>query len=349
MKVLLIKMSSFGDVLHTLPAIQDAFRAKQITFDWAIEPSFSDMASLNMAVKEVIPVPLRYWRKNMWSSLKSGDVKRTLSRLRSKRYDLVIDAQGLLKSALVGAVTKGQRVGYNKHSIREPLASSFYHRKVEVSRHLHAVERTRALFADIFGYQYQTLPLDYGIDPSLLPKKAAPSESLLFLHGTTWDTKHWPQTYWQQLTEKAAKQGYTVLLPWGSEAERKRALAIKESCTLIPQPQVLPKMSLLELAGLMLSVDGVVAVDTGLGHLASALGVTCLSLYGSTDPKRTGTHGLNQAHLQAIKSCAPCLKRTCQLEGSFEVNPPCFLDIHPQRVWSFLQPMLEQKSTRKMA
>lgn len=346
MKVLLVKMSSFGDVLHTLPAIEDAHRAKGLTFDWAIEPPFAAMAKLHPAVDHIVEVPLRGMRKALWVNLQSGEIKKTIHNLRQTAYDLVLDAQGLVKSAIVSRLARGKRVGFDKQSIREPFASRFYHQKIQVDKTLHAVERTRALFAKAFDYDYKSLPLDYGIDLKLLPNVDVPDNAVLFLHGTTWETKHYPVEYWQQLGMMAVNEGYTVLLPWGSDSEKQRAIEIQKSASNI---DVLPKMSLLELAGLMTKVLGAIAVDTGLGHLASALAVPCVSLYGPTDPMRTGTHGLNQVHQYSTKSCAPCLKRTCQQKGDFRINPPCFESVNPNVVWPEFKTLLASVAGRRRA
>lgn len=338
MKVLLVKMSSFGDVLHTLPALEDLYRAKGIQVDWAVEPSFSQIANLSKAVRCTIDVPLRAMRKQAFTAIKTGQLSRTLKALRAQQYDMVLDAQGLIKSACISLVAHGKRYGFNKNSIREPLASRFYHTSFEVSRTLHAVARTRELFAQTFGYDYHGMPLDYGIDVTQLPKVEVPQNALLFLHGTTWETKHWPEHFWHQLTHKAATAGYKVLLPWGNASEHQRALRIAEQSD---NSVVLPKMSLMELAGLMLNVKAAVAVDTGLGHLCAALDVPCFSIYGPTDPMRTGTYGNYQTHLASTKSCAPCLKRSCQLKGTFVTKPPCFESVDAQRVWLSLQGVLQ--------
>ncbi len=186
---------------------------------------------------------------------------------------------------------------------------------------------------------------DSGIDTQklVLPEEQAPY--LMFFHGTTWPTKHWPVFYWQQLVDLSVKAGYHVKLPWGNEAEKERAELIASASDKV---QVLPRSSLSELAGWIVQSRGVVAVDTGLAHLAAALNVPSVSLYGPTDPGLSGAYGKNQVHLYANYDCAPCLRRNCTYEGpkvknqliygqGEYVNPPCFSSLMPGYVFDVLK------------
>mgnify|MGYP003604329080 FL=1 len=165
MRVLLIKTSSLGDVIHTLPALTDAARAiPGIQFDWVVEEGFAEIPTWHPAVAQVIPVALRRWRKNLLQTWKSGEWAAFKQRLREGRYDLVIDAQGLLHSALLTRYVDAPVAGLDRASAREPLASRCYDRPCAVAWGQHAVERVRQLFAQALGYSLPQSVGDYGLD-----------------------------------------------------------------------------------------------------------------------------------------------------------------------------------------
>ncbi|MCF5575439.1 lipopolysaccharide heptosyltransferase I, partial [Pseudomonas syringae] len=229
MRVLLIKTSSLGDVIHALPALTDAARALPgIRFDWVVEEGFAEIPAWHPAVDRVIPVAIRRWRKNLWQTFRSGEWRRFKDRLREQRYDLVIDAQGLFKSAWLTRYIDAPVAGLDRDSAREPVASRFYDRALPVARGQHAVERLRQLFAQALGYPLPVGMGDYGLKPLAALDGAPQAPFVLFLHGTTWDTKHWPEVYWRQLAELMAARGFQVQLPWGNPTEKARAERIAE-------------------------------------------------------------------------------------------------------------------------
>ena len=349
MRVLLIKTSSLGDVIHTLPALTDAQAAiPGIRFDWVVEEGFAEIPVWHPAVAEVIPVAIRRWRKSPLQTLRSGAWKRFRQRIHAHRYDLIIDAQGLLKSAVLTLGLKAPVVGLDKASIREPLASRFYDRRVSVPRDQHAVERVRQLFARALGYELPERIGDYGLNRAWLAGDQAGGDYLIFLHGTTWVTKHWPELYWRRLAELAAEQGMEVRLPWGNDSEKARAQRIADG---LPGIHVLPKLSLAGMAAILAGARGCVAVDTGLGHLGAALDVPTISLYGPTNPGWSGAYGRGQLHLASDFPCAPCMSRKCKYEPTredarqFDLRqelPLCFTRLQPERVMDDLQQLLQQ-------
>lgn len=340
MQVLIVKTSSMGDVLHTLPALTDAVKAfPTIVFDWVVEPGFAEIPRWHKAVRTIFEAPIRRWRRHIWKSIKNGEITSLISCIKKVEYDIVIDAQGLIKSALLTRFAKGKRVGLSFSSAREGMASLAYQHTIDVLKDQHAVERVRQLFAKALGYDDPQSSPDYGIDKQRLIPISIGEDYLIFLHGTTWATKHWPEVYWQQLALFAAKAGYKVLLPWGNEAEHGRAHRIKsavEKSGETPVPHVLPKLSLSEITSVIANAKGIVAVDTGLGHVAAAMAVPTVSLYGPTDPKRTGAYGPSQQHLFVDFECSPCLSRECKKMGMFSVMPPCFESLPPHKVWHTL-------------
>lgn len=304
MRVLVVKLSSLGDVIHTLPALSDAAAALPgIRFDWVVEEAFAEVPQWHSAVDTVIPVALRRWRKRPVRDLRGPEARRAHQALRAAHYDAVIDAQGLLKSAFIARLVHAPRYGLDWRSAREPMAASVYQHKIHVPRDLHAVQRTRLLFARALGYSLPDERADYGVRERHVPNVSGDREELAFLHGTARAEKQWPHQNWQALAALAVEQGYSVCLPWGNAVEEQRARHIASHVRdhLGPGPavRVLPRLTLSQLASLLLAARAAVAVDTGLGHLCAALDVPTVSLYGPTQVSLVGTSGRNQAHLQA--------------------------------------------------
>lgn len=327
MRVLVVKTSSLGDVVHTLPALTDAAAAlPEARFDWVVEEAFAEIPGWHPAVRRVIPVALRRWRRNPFRSARSGEWKQCKSALRKHHYDCIIDAQGLLKSAWVARRAVGPRVGYDRLSVREPLAALSYHRRIPVLREQHAVERTRQLFARALGYRVPDGLGDYGLDPASFRCSAARVPRLVLLHGTTRPAKHWPETYWVELARHAVAVGMVVQLPWGNDLERERA----ERIAAVSGAEVLPRLNLHGVASVLVQADAVVAVDTGLGHLTAALGVPAISLYGVTRPALVGTYGSRQLHLS-----------TAGLAPVAGIMPREMAALTPKVVWQALRPLLE--------
>ncbi|PAU56315.1 lipopolysaccharide heptosyltransferase I [Pseudomonas indica] len=327
MRVLLIKTSSLGDVIHTLPALTDAARViPGIQFDWVVEEGFAEIPAWHPAVARVIPVAIRRWRKNLWQTLRNGEWRRFKQRLREAKYDLVIDAQGLLKSAWLTRYVKAPVAGLDRESAREPLASRFYDRAYPVPREQHALERVRQLFAQALDYPLPDGIGDYGLDRTQLADPSA-QPYLLFLHGTTWPSKHWPEANWRQLAERMSELGWAIRLPWGNDTEKARAERIVAG---LDNAAVLPRLNLAGVAKVIAGARACVAVDTGLGHLAAALDVPTLSLYGPTRPERVGAYGRSQVHLCASGPNA----------GSGDRYKPCFDDLPAERVATELEALL---------
>lgn len=344
MRILIVKTSSMGDVIHTLPALTDAGRAiPGIKFDWLVEENFAEIPHWHPLVDKVIPVALRRWRKNLFAKKTHNEWLACRQQLRTTHYDLIIDAQGLLKSAWLLFVAKGKRCGLDWQSAREPLASLFYQRKVTAGKlkEVHAVTRMRRLFSQALGYELLDPVPDYGIDRRTLlssEETSSPENFMVFLHGTTWATKHWPEKYWIELANRVNQKGYGVKLLWGNEIEKARAERIASGCQ---RADVLPRMKLVQIAEVLAAAKAIVAVDTGLGHLAAALDVPTVSLYGPTNPLLTGAVGRSQAHLSADFACSPCLNSQCAYRSvEVSVTPACFTTVAPERVWQELERLI---------
>ena len=298
MQVLIVKTSSMGDVIHTLPALTDAMQAiPGIRFDWAVEQNFSQIPGWHPAVDQVLPVAIRRWRKHWFGMQQREERFRFRQRLRQREYDAIIDAQGLIKSAaLVTRLARGTKHGADKGSVREPFACWWYDKRHSVPLQQHAVERTRELFAKSLGYEKPATRGDYAIASHFihdLPEDAG--EYMVFLHSTTRDNKHWPEEHWQALIRRVTRQGYAVKLPWGTDAEYQRATRLAAGSD---QVTVLPKLSLADVARELAGAKVIISVDTGLSHLAAALDRPNITLYGPTDPGLIGGYGKNQIALR---------------------------------------------------
>ncbi|QCP61350.1 lipopolysaccharide heptosyltransferase RfaC [Pantoea sp. SO10] len=299
MHVLIVKTSSMGDVLHTLPALTDAMQAiPGIKFDWVVEENFAQIPAWHPAVDKVMPVAIRRWRKHWFGSQQREERVQFKRELQSRQYDVVLDAQGLIKSAaLVTRLAKGEKHGQDSRSAREPFASWWYDKRHEINKQQHAVERTRELFAKSLGYEKPATQGDYAIAGhfrSTLPNDTQPY--LVFLHATTRDNKHWPESHWRALIELVQPTGLRVKLPWGAEHEHQRAQRLAGGFDHV---EVLPKLTLEQVAQELAGARAVVSVDTGLSHLTAALDRPNITLFGPTDPGLIGGYGKNQHELKA--------------------------------------------------
>ncbi|MBL4621375.1 MAG: lipopolysaccharide heptosyltransferase I [Immundisolibacteraceae bacterium] len=335
MRVLLIKTSSLGDVVHALPAVTEACeKIPGLQFDWMVEESFVEIPEWHPGVGRVLPVALRRWRKQPFQALRSSEWRALREHIKAGEYDLVIDAQGLLKSAFLVWLVGSNSVGYDRESIREPLATLFYQQKIKVSKELHAVERIRQLFAGALNYSLTSSTPTYGVKPPV-DEVFEPEniQYLVWLHGSTWDSKLWPEAYWIELSQLAVDAGYEVLIPWGDGEERKRAIRVE---TFVDGVTVLPQMTLGELALVLSRAVGVVGVDGGPAHLAAAVSVPMICLYGATRPLLTGSWGENCHNLQGEAACVPCLKRKCTNLSADGMSQACFTTLQPKQVFQQL-------------
>ena len=287
-KILLVKTSSLGDVIHALPAISDIRAvAAGARIDWVVEEPLAAVPRLHAGVTAVIPVAIRRWRRALWQETVRDEITACVHRLREHSYDAIIDAQGLFKSALIALAARGTRYGLDFHSSREPLAL-FYHRMFRIPWELHAVERNRLLLARALDYAVP-LRCDYGIRAA--PQRfdwLAASPYAVLLHATSGAYKLWDEQNWITLGHALNSAGVNCVLPWGDERERVRSAHIADK---LREAVVPPALRLEDLAGLLAGAQSVAGVDTGLTHLAAALGVPTVGIYLATDPAATGIYG----------------------------------------------------------
>jgi heptosyltransferase-1 len=331
-RVLLIKLTSLGDLIHALPALSDAKCARpELEFDWVIDENFREIAGWHPAVKGIVTSNHRQWREALAHPSTLASISRLISRLGAVEYDLVIDAQGNFKTALLTMLAKGPRAGFDRHSVREWIAHFAYQKRFAVSKSAHAIERLRRLFAGALEYPVPSSPPDFQIQRErfVKPKVDLPKEYLVFVHSASWKTKLWPEAHWEELLKKSVQAGFKVLLPWGNSQEEARAKRLAVQSEI----QVLPKLTLSEMGYVLDRATACVCMDTGLSHLVAALNVPSITLYGSTDSGLIGASGSSQVHLKSDRFCSPCQKKTCRYS---KTENPCLQQISPDRVYKEL-------------
>lgn len=336
MKILLIKMSSMGDIFHTFPAVTDLLQFQPDTeLHWVVEEGFAEIVSWHPGVARIIPISLRRWMK-MRNLQAWQEFKQWKAELNKTQYDLVIDAQGLFKSLMIAKSSKCKNIqGYDKKSARESWVSFFYHQGYFVDKYLHAVQRTRQLLSKICQY-----PIDenftFGIQQYFAPIQKKPGQ-LIFIVGTSWSTKLWAPEEWKTLTNIALAAGYQVDIIWGSEEEKALADSIVHDCPGATRPD--KRMSITSVAEKLVSATAVVGLDTGFSHLAGALEIPTIALYGATSPVKVGLIGAHTRNLKLENEldCMPCHKRYCKLLPEKSTDcPPCLSGIKAQLVWQVL-------------
>ena len=290
--ILLIRLTSMGDIIHNFPAVTDlSAHFPHARIDWLVGADFSDLPRLHPAIHTVIPCAERQWRKNIFKKQSWEEFKRCRTQLQHTPYDLVIDSQGLLKSAWFGHLTHCPMAGYDMRSAKESFASCFYTHTYTVSRHLNAIQRNRLLTGLACGYTPNT-PIDYSIPP--LGKTLAwltHERYIVFVTATSRADKQWPIAHWATLGKALSRQGYELILPWGSLAEYTycEQLALHFPATLTPALTLKEAAIMLQMARL------VVGVDTGLTHLAAAVNTPVITLFCASDAQLTGAQSTRYA------------------------------------------------------
>lgn len=290
-RILLVKTSSMGDVIHNLPVVGDILRARpDAHIDWVCEPPYTALVRLHPGVRRAFGMPLRALKKRWYSPSAWRDFRSAKAALAGERYDLILDTQGLAKSAWIASFAAGPRAGYDAASAREPIAARQYDHTHAVSRALHAVVRNRQLAAAALGYALDGEP-DYGLAAHPFPAPANIRKPfVIFLHATSRADKTWPVAQWILLGQTLQSRGLQIVLPWGTPAERTTSEAIAAGLAsgsfFIP-----PALALPDMAALLAHAEAVVGVDTGLAHLAVALARPTVGIYCATEPGLTGLHG----------------------------------------------------------
>ncbi|MGB9150224.1 MAG: lipopolysaccharide heptosyltransferase I [Burkholderiales bacterium] len=308
--VLLIKTSSMGDVVHNLPVASDlAAHFPGIKIDWVVEENFADIPALHPAVRRIIPVAIRRWRKNLAQKNTWREIAEFKKTLRQERYDAVLDNQGLMKSALIAHWAPGIKYGYDFTSVREPIASLFYDHKYSVSKELHAVERNRRLSSQAFDYN-EIFSINYGIvTEPITTRWLSGGKYAVLLHATSRSDKEWPESNWVELGKRLQARGIFCVIPWGNPPEKTRA---ERLIAAIPQGIAPPSLTIKEAAGLIAGAEMIIGVDTGLTHLAAALNKPVVAIFCATSPGLTGVFGNPRAVNLGEAGRAPSVEQVWQ-------------------------------------
>jgi heptosyltransferase-1 len=284
-RVLIIRSSSLGDIVHALPVVHDMRRhCPDLLVDWVAEEPFAALVRLNHGVRRVVPVALRRWRHRILSRATWREAKAFRGELAHERYDAVIDLQEQVKGALIAWLAHGPVHGPDHASAHEAMAALFYRHRHRIDARQPLLLRCRRLAGQVLGYEPEGAPR---FDLSPPTRNGAPvAPYVVCLHGTSQDEKLWPETHWRTLLEHFAHTGTSVVLPWGNraEADRSERLAAGLPGVTVPSWRALP-----ELAAMLAGAQRVIGVDTGPTHLAAALGRPTLALFTATDPHYNGT------------------------------------------------------------
>ncbi len=295
MNILIVKTSSMGDVVHALPVLDDIqAHYPDAQIDWLVETPFHQITKLHPAIRTVIPMSWRKWRKNLRAPATRNAIRSLIATLRAAQYDRVIDLQGLVKSAVWAKLARGKTLhGFDARSAREPLARLAYTHAHAVSPDLLAIERSRLLCAAALGYAMpQTRSFGIVAPPMQAADWSLSAPYWACIHGSSDDARLWPQADWVQLAQAGQTLGLAVVLIWGSDAERERSVQLQISMHALGiAAHVPPFLTIAQTAQVLSASQAVVGLDTGFTHLAGALGKPCISLHRTHDPARTGVQG----------------------------------------------------------
>ncbi len=351
LKVLIVKISSMGDLIQCLPAITDAkSQHPNISFDWLIDKNFAEVASWHPAINQIIVSNHRAWKKDLKRFFINSELRSFLKKLRATKYDLVIDAQSNLKSAIFTMLTRGKKFGLDVQSVHEYGAHFAYHQRIKISKYQHHITRVRKIFAQALDYKLPKTQANYDIQNYNFP---APNinlpEKFFFLAPNASRTnKQWPNYRWQQLIKllNSNYPDYTIVIPWQSEKERNN---IAEMIVATSNTLLLPPCSISEKAYVIQRAKTVISTDTGLAHLTAALDKPNITLYGPTLPKLCATVGKNQVHITANSPlCAPCLRKRCSLQDRKDDNAACMESITAGQIYAEICKLLPVEFTEPL-
>ena len=286
-KILIIRTSSLGDLVHMLPAISDiAANVSGAQIDWLVEDAFAQIPAWHPAIHQVLTVGHRRWRRSWWSAQVRQERRALEDLLRERQYDLVLDMQGLLKSAWLVRMASGVKHGLDWRSAREPLASLFYDIRHRIKFWQPAVTRQRLLAASVFGYRVQGAP-DFGLqafEQRALFVRQQEAPYAMIMPSASRDDKLWPVADWQAVFDMLTRNGMSLKLLAGNAVELERAQALIEGRV---NAVVLARTTLTDTAQTMAAARLMVGLDSGLTHLAAALGRPTIGIYKASTPVRT--------------------------------------------------------------
>jgi len=325
-RVLVVKMSALGDIIHALPVLDYLHQVMPgIEVDWVVEEPFRDILAGNPLISQLHVVRTKVWRKKPFSSATRSEIRAVKNALQARDYDRVFDIQGNLKSGLVDWLTGADnRIGFTQETLQESINLLFTTQQVPIRRHdYHITDQYLRLVSVTFGKDFSAFNLSSDIYTSPEDDEVAGtllstlSDGLVFLfhYGTTWQTKFWFEEGWVSLgkTLLDSHPDSSILLSWGNEAERTAVTGI--AAAIGPGARVLDRYSLKGLTALLKKVDLVVGGDTGPTHIAAAVGTPTVSLYRASDGKRSGPRGSCHIIVQSPMACTSCFRTECDKDA----------------------------------
>lgn len=286
MKILIVRTSSLGDLIHMLPAISDIKKhIPGANIDWVVEEAFTEIPRWHAAINQIIVIAYRRWRRSWWSAQSKAERATALEQLRSVEYDLILDMQGLMKSVWLVRQAHGVKHGLDWRSTREPLCSFFYDFRHRVEIWQPAVARQRQLASLAFDYEPDGPP-DFGLNH--LVETVTTTPYAVIMPSASRDNKLWPSADWQAIFDRLQNHGLELRLLAGNDIERERAQQLIGSR---PDAAVQPASSLTELATLLSGARLMVGLDSGLTHLSAAVGTDTIGIYKASTPARTPLEG----------------------------------------------------------
>lgn len=297
MRLLIVKTSSMGDVVHAMPVVNDIrTHHPHAQIDWLVEAPFAAIPQMHPGVTTVVPMAWRKWRQSLFSPATWRAMGEVRQQLREAHYDLVLDLQGLVKSALWARQAKAPVAGFDRASVREPMAASAYRFKASVLPSLHAVKRCRQLVSSQLGGYV----VDEVLAPPVFGLKAPEggwmprSTYAVLIPNASRVEKHWPERHWAAVGRYFQERGWMPVVLWGRDDEQTLAERIAADC----DGDVVPFLKVGDMAGVLAGAQIVVGLDTGFTHLAAALGRPTLGIYCDHEPGRAGVTG--NAWVQSI-------------------------------------------------
>lgn len=345
MRILIVKMSSMGDIIHALPVLDFLKQAvPSAEVDWVVEEPFKDVLAGNPLICRLHLVRTKVWRKRPLAAETRREIGELKEKMRELAYDFVFDIQGNLKSGLISRLARGKvTIGLAKPELQESINAMFTDRQIPVRKQdRHVTDKCLRIVSVPFGKDFAGLSLATDIATGEQEDLAAealvatlPDGYVFLMHcGTTWQTKYWYRDGWIALAKSLLDSYHdsSVLLTWGNESERREAMEI--AAVVGVGACLTGSYSLKGLAALLKKVDLVVGGDTGPVHLAAAVGTPTVSLYRSSDGTRSGPRGTCHVLVEAAMDCRRCFRTSCSRDEE------CRRSIVPEKVFAAVSAIL---------
>ncbi|MDX8392615.1 MAG: glycosyltransferase family 9 protein [Mariprofundaceae bacterium] len=319
MKLLIVKLSAFGDIIHALPALNDLLARPEISeVHWLLDRRYA-------FVGEIFPPEVHVHQVDLRGQHPLRSAYQAIRQLRREHFDVVLDLQGLIKSAVMAALIHPRVYGMDVRHLREKTSRLLLHPVTFHADEQHVVQQYRRVAAAPFIQ----MPLDDVSNPLAYIAPRIPtvptqetSIEILFKHwnidaknyvwmhlGGGWSTKQLPQATWRKIADGVLAAGLTPILGWGNEQEQQLAAGVKQSVAAALLPE--QRLNMIPLCAVLSHAAAVVGPDTGVVHLAAALGAPTVSFWGPSASWRSAPLGEKDRHIESNPHCGPCFKRDC--------------------------------------